>query len=179
MLLVSLMEMEKKQQHEHAYSLLRECLRNLRLEMPDEKGFGEGAHGKPYLLEYPHVHFNLSHGDGITACLVKGLECGIDCEKVKDYKPNVVKRCFSESEKKMMDDVPEKEKDKLFYRLWTLKEAYVKALGTGIGYPLDEVEFEINGEDIDSNVDGYSFRQYLLRGGKYVVSVCEKTKVGN
>lgn len=174
MLLVSLMEIEKKQQHDHAYSLLRQCLQNLRIEMPGENGFGEGEHGKPYLVEHPHVHFNLSHADGITACLVKGMECGIDCEKVRKYRPNVVKRCFSESEKKMIDDAPEEERDSLFFRLWTLKEAYVKAIGTGIGYPLDEVEFALNDGNIDSSAEGYSFRQYLLRGGEYVVSVCEK-----
>lgn len=62
------------------------------------------------------------------------------------------------------------EPDLLFTRLWTLKEAYVKAIGIGISYPLREVSFSFSGDRILSSKPEASFAQLLLPG--HILSVC-------
>lgn len=173
MLIISLKELPHNQQHEHAHKLLSECLKLKKIDPGNTPQISCGEHGKPFLADYPHIHFNLSHAAGITACIVSENECGIDAEKIRPYRPNVIKRAFSESEKALIENAGETERDALFFRLWTLKESYVKALGIGVSYPMNTVEFAFDGEKILTNIKGYSFRQYIIRG-EFAVSVCEK-----
>lgn len=175
MLLISLKEVPKKSQRPHAHNLLRECLRTRRIEyITDKTPVVRGEHGKPSLAEHPEIKYNMSHADGIAVCLVSDRECGVDCEGVRPYRPNVVRRSFSESEKLLIENADENQRDLLFFRLWTLKEAYVKAIGIGISYPLNTVEFSLSGNTITSSVKDYRFRQYILKNGRFIVSVCEK-----
>ncbi|MDE6665820.1 MAG: 4'-phosphopantetheinyl transferase superfamily protein [Ruminococcus sp.] len=175
MLLISIKKVPKKEQRKHAHSLLRECLRTKKINYAtDETPVSRGEHGKPFLTEYPDIKYNMSHADGIAVCLMTDRECGVDCEGIRPYRPNVVKRAFSENEKKLIENAPENERDLLFFRLWTLKEAYVKAIGIGISYPLNTVEFSFEGNRIITSVSGYKFRQYILKNGKFAVAVCIK-----
>lgn len=175
MLLISLKEVPKKEQRSHAHKLLRECLRTRRIEyVADETPVIRNEHGKPSLAEYPEIKYNLSHANGIAVCLISDTECGVDCEGVRPYRPNVVKRAFSENEKILIENASESERDLLFFRLWTLKEAYVKAIGIGISYPLNTVEFSFDGNRIISSVKDHTFRQYILKDGKFIVAVCTK-----
>ena len=118
------------------------------------------------------MHYNLSHADGTAACIISCYECGIDAERIRPYRPNVVKRAFSDSEKALIENTPECERDELFFRLWTLKESYVKAIGIGVSYPMQTVEFCFNGREIISNIENCRFKQYVI-DQKFIVSVCE------
>ncbi|MBQ9898738.1 MAG: 4'-phosphopantetheinyl transferase superfamily protein [Ruminococcus sp.] len=172
MLMISMIELDRAAQHAHAHALLRECLKKRNIAYPDAPlCFGEN--GKPYLAERPDVFFNLSHAKGIAVCLVADAECGADCERVRKYRPNVARRSFSESERALIGSLPESERDMMFTRIWTLKEAYVKALGTGISYPLSTVSFGFSGSSITSAAAGFDFRQYIIKG-QYIVSTCIK-----
>lgn len=174
MLIISLKKLPKSGQHEYSHRLLRECLKPHGIVYTEDTPTARNKYGKPSLAEYPHIHYNVTHADGITACLVSADECGIDAEKVRNYRPNVIKRAFSESEKALIENAPDEEKNLLFFRLWTLKEAYVKALGIGISYPMNTTDFSFDGDNIRTSIEGYSFKQYILGGGEFVVSVCEK-----
>lgn len=176
MLMISIMDMDKKAQHSHAHALLRECLRPYNISYGENTPVSFGEHGKPYLTERPDIRYNLSHADGIAACIVSDRECGIDCEKVREYRPLVAKRIFSDSEQALLENTGEADRNLLFFRLWTLKEAFVKALGVGISYPMKTVEFSFNGSEIVCSKPDYSFRQYIIRNNSYVVSVCVKTR---
>lgn len=176
MLIISLKELPHDAQHEYAHRLLRECLRLCGIDYGENTRITLGEHGKPSLADYPDIHYNVTHADGITACLVSSRECGIDAEKVRPYRPNVIKRAFSENEKALIENAPEAERDLLFFRLWTLKESYVKALGIGVSYPMNTAEFSFDGDEIVSNIDGYSFKQYVI-DGQFAIAVCKKIKI--
>ncbi len=170
MIAVSLINLDKKEQHTHAHKLLRECLKPFGIEYSEELN-ARGQYGKPFLPEHAEIHFNISHGDGIAACVVGERECGIDCERVRPYRPNVVKRVFSEREQEFFGETPESQRNMLFFRLWTLKEAYIKAIGMGLSFPMNQAEFIPDDSGFAANIPDFKFRQYIIRG-KFVVSVC-------
>ena len=80
MLMISIREMDKKELHTHAHRLLRECLRPLGVDYGEDTPVTKGKMGKPSLADRPDIHYNLSHANGIAACIVSEQECGIDCE---------------------------------------------------------------------------------------------------
>lgn len=171
MIAVSLIDIDKKNQHSHAHRLLRECLKPFGVDYTEDSPVTKGKFGKPSLTEHPEIHYSISHADGISACIVSGKECGIDCERIRPLRPAVMRRAFSENEKQLVEEAPEEQRDTLFFRLWTLKEAYIKAVGTGLSFPLEQAEFILTEDGFTTAIDGYKFRQYIIRG-EFVVSVC-------
>ena len=178
MIIISVKDIPKKQQHSHAHNLLRECLKHYDIDYNENTAVNKSDMGKPSLAEYPDIHYNLSHADGIACCMVADAECGIDCERIRPYRPNVIKRSFSDNEKFLLESTPESERDKIFFMLWTLKESYVKATGTGISYPLNTVNFSFDSGIINTNIQGYTFRQYIIRD-EYIISLCIKKTSSN
>lgn len=173
MLIISIKDIAKKEQHTHAHKLLRECLKKYNINYNEETKINKTEMGKPSLADYPEIKYNISHADGIASCIVTDKECGIDCEQIRPYRPNVVKRAFSDEEKILLENTPDEEKNMMFFRLWTLKESYVKAIGTGISYPLNTVSFSFENGKIKSNIKNFKFKQYIIKS-KYAVSVCIK-----
>ena len=90
-----------------------------------------GPYGKPYLRDYPDVHFNISHSGIYVACAVADRPIGIDVQMISEYRPNVADRVCSKAELAKIEasDNPDAE----FTKLWTRKEAYAKWTGEGIG----------------------------------------------
>ncbi len=172
----SLETVQHSEQHSLAHSLLKDMLKGFYNIGYTEEMTEITEQGKPYLADYPDVHFNLSHSDGITACIVENQECGIDCENVREYRPNVIKRAFSEKEQALIESAPENERDMLFFTLWTLKEAYIKAIGKGLSFPMNEAEFIIEDGKITSNIADYEFRRYIIEDGKFVIATAVKIK---
>lgn len=173
MLLISVIDVPRDGLHRHAHALLREALKPLKIAYTAETPIVRGAYGKPSFEEHPGVHFNLSHAKGIAACIVSGRECGIDCESVREFRPNVMKRAFTEAERELVLSAPKDERDLMFFRLWTLKEAYIKMIGKGLSFPLNEAVFGFDKGRIVANLGDCTFRQYIIKGS-YVVSICER-----
>ncbi|XP_076899513.1 uncharacterized protein LOC143553387 [Bidens hawaiensis] len=111
---------------------------------PKSLVFGKNAYGKPEVIwketddwHPPPLHFNLSHTSSLIACGVTvGSPIGIDVEeKQRKTKNNILsfaKRYFTCEEVEALSAISEPEVQRHeFIKLWTLKEAYVKALGTG------------------------------------------------
>ena len=165
---IILKKTEHSQQHDFAHKILGECLKKAGVDYSSEK-IVYGEYGKPYFENLPNIHYNISHAEGIIACYVGRFEAGIDAEPVRKYRPNVVKRVFSEAEKEMLERSDEK--DLLFCKLWTLKESYVKAIGIGVSYPMKNIEFSFENGIVKSNVENCIFSQTVF-GKKYIVSLC-------
>lgn len=163
-----------KEQHRAAHGLLADMLKRLYGIDYTEDMITKGKYGKPYLADYPDIFFNLSHSEGITACIVDRSECGVDCERVREYRPNVMKRAFSEAERAAVEAAPESERNLIFFILWTLKEAYIKAIGMGLSFPLEKAEFSIVDGEISSSIEGYEFRTEIIGNGEFVISTAIK-----
>lgn len=93
-------------------------------------------HGKPYLADR-RLSFNLSHSGELAVLAVGPAELGVDVEfmgRAVDFL-QLSRRFFAQPEWEWLDT--QEDPREPFYRIWTRKEAYIKALGTGLRHPLD------------------------------------------
>ena len=142
----------KKDSHSYlvSHALVRKVLSGYCNVQPEAWRFSFNPHGKPEILssvECPNVKFNLSHTDGLSACVVSlNNDCGVDVENIhrKNKLHAVAERMFAEQETKTLLAYDESEVQKSFFDFWTLREAYVKAIGTGLGGSSKEFYFTID-----------------------------------
>lgn len=162
---------KRSEQHEAACGLLSEGVK--RLYEITSYTLKKGEHGKPFFAEYPEIKFNISHCSGLAVCGISGGEIGVDAELIRPYNGKVMRRIFSESEQNYILFSENSERD--FFRFWTLKECYGKAIGTGIFSDLKNYGFEISDDMKNSprceKVTDKIFTQKILQK-KWVVSVC-------
>ena len=106
-------------------------------------------HGRPILAEgAAGLHFNLSHSGEMALIVISATEfVGVDVEQVRDI-PNAVdlaRRYFVPSEIAAIGLVSGAERLATFFRIWTRKEAVIKALGLGLSFPLDRFSVDAGG----------------------------------
>ena len=112
---------------------------------PERIRFDIGAFGKPFIVEEgkPHkVKFNLSHSDNRMVVAVGYYDnIGIDIEVWNDKVDlnAIAKECFAEVETTFWKALPDSAKAAAFYRFWTRKESFVKAVGAGITVGVSQV----------------------------------------
>jgi 4'-phosphopantetheinyl transferase len=99
--------------------------------------------GKPWLggPDGDRLGFNLTHSHGMALVAVaRGRRVGIDIEYVDEHRPylDIAECCFSPLEANGLRQLPPDLRPAAFFNCWTRKEAYIKALGTGLSYPLRE-----------------------------------------
>lgn len=142
----------------------------------DEVNIITDEHGKPHLADQSQLFFNLSHaGDYALVVLSDEGEVGVDIER-HDGKPDflaIAKRFFTSDEYLYI----EAQADQLlaFYTLWTYKEAYVKAIGRGIAYGMNN--FSVVSADLQllSEVDQWSINPVSAPSGySAAVALCVK-----
>ena len=109
--------------------------------------FLQNAFGKPRLADHPSMHFSLSHsGDQAVLAVSDQREIGIDIERVRPLDHlDLARRYFHPNEVSAIEGVrPPDEQLLAFFRIWTLKEAIVKAIGKGLSIPLDTFDVSIS-----------------------------------
>ena len=98
------------------------------------------AHGKPVLTgDAGDLQFSTSHsGDVILHAVTRGRNVGVDVEAIggEPSDATLVRTTFSTPEAEYLERLPSAEQPAAFYRIWTRKEAYLKALGLGLSHPL-------------------------------------------
>ena len=124
-------------------ALVRYLIFELTGKHPQSLSFSANEHGKPFLAEFPDIHFNLSHSHGAAVCaMCRGAAVGVDVEDVGRHTDlSIANRFFSSSEAELVSKASGDEKRKLFFDIWTLKEAYIKAVGKGLTIPLNSFSF--------------------------------------
>lgn len=140
--------------------------------------------GKPY-IENGKIRFNLSHSGSRVICAVSENEVGCDVEKKTGDCLKIAQRFFAPQEYDFLSKITQEEQlEKEFLKLWTMKEAFVKANGMGIAYPFSEVSFvDEKGfycnrvEDLDGNK---YFIENIDMNDEYSYSICvsENSKIG-
>jgi 4'-phosphopantetheinyl transferase len=108
---------------------------------PEKIIFAKYKHEKPYLKDYADIQFNLSHSEELALCVITlHTPLGVDIEYHKentDYL-NIAKRFFSPTEYTALADLSSELQPQGFYNAWTRKEAFIKAIGDGLHFPLDQ-----------------------------------------
>lgn len=103
-----------------------------------------GATGKPHLagIETP-LTFNLAHAEEVAVCAVAtGFPVGVDVERLRPlpYMREVAACCLSERERAFLASLRGAERVHAFFRAWTRKEAWLKAVGYGLAFGPERVE---------------------------------------
>ena len=110
--------------------------------------------GRPYLQSVNNragLHFSLSHSEELAAmafCLDEELGIDIEQKRPEAASMEIAKRHFSESELRELRKFSGDEWVAGFFRCWTRKEAYLKALGVGLGMDLRSFEVTLESDEI-------------------------------
>jgi 4'-phosphopantetheinyl transferase len=130
-----------------AHTALRRLLGDRLGRDPRTLRFARSSRGKPHLIDAP-VRFNISHsGDYAVIGICDSDEIGVDTEQIRGsigYR-DIAERYFSPVELSWLMDAAGDEQRERFYRLWVVKEAFLKATGDGLGTPLHEIVVEFRG----------------------------------
>ncbi len=116
---------------------------------------GHNEHGKPFLLHYPDIHFNISHCKNGLAVAVDNKPIGIDIESFREPNASLIKKTMNDEEAAQIH-CPED-----FIRFWTMKEAVLKLRGTGI---IDSLYGVLDGQ-------GYRLETITNREKQYVITI--------
>ncbi|MBW5802566.1 4'-phosphopantetheinyl transferase superfamily protein [Coxiella endosymbiont of Ornithodoros amblus] len=120
--------------------------------LPELKGrvrFCYNHHGKAYLKDSPSLQFNLSDSRAFALCAItRNREVGIDIEFMKPgvHAEQIAERFFSPEESQTLKELPAEARLEGFYRIWTLKEAYIKAIGQGLSFHLQKFTTDAKAE---------------------------------
>ena len=143
---------DHRRRYEISHGALRLILGGYLGRDPAVLGFEAGHRGKPFLAGQVSSgagpFFNLSHSGKLALIGIAGTELGLDCEKVRHLTSyyQIAEKHFSEDEFRGLSALGESDRLLAFYRCWTRKEAYIKALGEGLTMGLDTFDVSIDAE---------------------------------
>ncbi|HSE19062.1 MAG TPA: 4'-phosphopantetheinyl transferase superfamily protein [Pyrinomonadaceae bacterium] len=123
-----------------ARGFLRSVVARYLETQPEALRFVYGTYGKPALASEHSLRFNLSHSNQVALLAVAlDAELGIDVEHIRaDFaSEDIARRFFSRTEVEAFNALPKEEQVAAFFRCWTRKEAYIKAIGKGLSQALD------------------------------------------
>lgn len=128
--------------------------------------FSYNEFGKPRLryIDNRNIHFNISHSGNWIVCGIYNQPVGIDVECIDNNNniSGIVQRFFTDVENYYIQmQIPNRQTE-AFFKLWTLKESYIKCVGKGLSIPLNSFSINIIGDEIllytNNKIDySYSF----------------------
>jgi 4'-phosphopantetheinyl transferase len=138
-----------RQRFESGRGVLRVLLGAYVGREPATLRFDYGPAGKPALMQAAQIRrlaFNVSHSEAWALVGVTELDAiGVDLEAVRPMADaeGIARQNFARGEVDAWFALPESERHDAFFRVWAGKEAYVKALGSGLSMPLDRFEVSL------------------------------------
>jgi len=131
-----------------ARALVRHVLSHYASVPAEAWTFTQNAHGKPVVATpWPgFTSFNLSHSAGLVVLAVAASgQIGVDVESLqrKTTGIDLARRFFSAPEVLLLESCPEYRQHEMFLQIWTLKEAFIKAIGQGLSFPLDQFSMSL------------------------------------
>jgi 4'-phosphopantetheinyl transferase len=147
-------------EHRRAFVIARGVLRCLLARYSGtprrDVRFSYGLRGKPALRNDRALRFNVSHsGHLVLYGFALDRELGVDIEQHRDMSDlvDVAKRFFAPAEVSTLLSLPPNERSAAFFRCWTRKESFVKAVGDGLSIPLDSFQVSLRPDEPAAIVD--------------------------
>jgi len=141
-----------------AYQLLKRGLREV-YGIMENPVFEYNEHGKPSIVGRPEIFFNLSHCKYAAVCVLSDQPIGIDVESIREYKEGLVHYSMNDEEIRKIESA--EHPDYAFIRLWTMKEATLKLIGTGIS------------NDLKTVIDTHTYKYTTVERQRYIYTICE------
>ncbi|MDO4757336.1 MAG: 4'-phosphopantetheinyl transferase superfamily protein [Parabacteroides sp.] len=118
-------------------------------------------YGKPTLVGYPDIHFNISHCKEAIICVLEDRPVGVDIESIKPFDKELA--LFTMNEKEMKQILSSQSPNIEFFSLWTQKEAVLKYSGDGV---------RNNMRDVLSQTSSNKLKTWVSPHKKFVYSIC-------
>lgn len=162
---LTLLPENKKLQKIAADMLCRQMIAEADGIEPTDVIIKKSKNGKPY-AENSSYKFSISHCGNLVVCTVSKKEIGVDVEKIRNIRLKAAEKFACESEINYIGQNTER-----FFEIWTLKEAYFKCKGTGLGADIKSVIFNITDGSIICSESGYKLFFENIGDG-YICCVC-------
>jgi 4'-phosphopantetheinyl transferase len=141
-----------------AYLLLKKGLRET-YGITENPIFEYNEHGKPSIVGHPEIFFNLSHCKEAVVCVVSDQPIGVDVESIREYRESLVNYTMNDEE---ICEIESSENPAAsFIRFWTMKEATMKLIGTGIS------------NDMKTVIDSSKYKYTTVNRQRYIYTICE------
>ena len=157
-----------REQSAAAHLLLRCCLAEHYGIDVNKIIIRKDGNGAPFVEGMNDVFVSITHTEGLVACAFADSRVGIDAEVIKQRRKSVEKRVFTPGESDLVDKATDG--NTAFFTLWTLKESWLKAIGTGFMGNAKAIEFYSLENPVSCNSDSFSFFTEIQ--GDYAISVC-------
>ena len=141
-----------------AYQLLKEGLHK-EYGITENPLFEYNEHGKPSIVGHPKIYFNLSHCKEAVVCAISNHPIGVDVESIREFKDSLVNYTMNDDEVREIE--ASENPASAFIRLWTMKEATMKLVGTGIS------------NDMKTVIDTTKYKYTTIDRQRYIYTVCE------
>ena len=141
-----------------AYQLLKQGLRE-EYGIMENPLFEYNEHGKPSIVGHPEIFFNLSHCKEAAVCVINDQPIGVDVESIREYRDGLVRYTMNEEEIRQIESADDPAR--AFIRLWTMKEATMKLIGTGIS------------NDMKTVIDTQKYKYTTVERQWYIYTICE------
>ncbi len=142
-----------------AYLLLKQALRE-GYGITENPVFEYNEHGKPSIVGHPEIFFNLSHCKEAAICVVSDQPVGVDVESIREYRESLVNYTMNDEEIAQIKSA--ENPAAAFIRLWTMKEATTKLIGTGIS------------NDMKTVINTNKYRYTTVNRQRYIYTICER-----
>ena len=143
-----------------AYRLLKQGLSEV-YGMKENPLFEYNEHGKPSIVGHPEICFNLSHCKEAVICAISDQPIGVDVESVRSFNESLVRYTMNEDEIRQIESA--EDRAVAFIRLWTMKEAALKLIGTGISNDVKQVLCQ----------ERLIFETFIDSQRRYIYSICQ------
>lgn len=162
--------------------LLNRCFEIVKPNIKRPISYRRNSYGKPYIVSSDEIFVNWSHSGDYVICALSDREVGVDLQEHRKPLSNpLVQKVLHTNELKMYKEAPKAERERIFYQFWTLKESFLKALGTGFYTSLDKFQVELQGRnaEIFQNINKNQYFCYLLDfiDAEYTAAVCCEGKM--
>lgn len=145
-----------------------------------EIDYAYNKYDKPYIPR-ANCHFNCSHSDTGVLVAFDNLPIGIDMEKMKHLSSidAISEIVFGQSERHHLSACPPGHRLELFYKMWTIKESYVKLLGTGFNVNPDQIKINSENKNVSTvSEDAYPNAHYVCwRQQEYIFSIASSKQI--